>query len=681
MSIVRGACGHDCPDTCSWVVEVRDGVAERLSGDPAHPFTRGTLCAKVNHYLERVYHPDRVLYPLKREGRKGEGRFVRVSWDEALRDIASRWRAIVDEAGAEAILPYSSAGTQGLIQTASLDRRLFGSMGCSGLERKICGGVAAAGLTATIGCGTGIDPEQIVHSRFIVLWGTNTIVTNLHYWPLVREAQRRGAKVVAVDPIRTRTAEAVDWHLQIRPASDAALALAMMHVMIRDGLVDHEYVSQHAIGYEALADRVRQYSPEAVSPTVGLPVHDIERFAREYATTQPSLLRPLIGIEHHRNGAMQFRTLACLAVLSGAWKHRGGGLARSTHAIQFGVLDMDSVTMPEVHKPGVRTLNMRDLGADLCSRDLRPPVRSLIVYGSNPVVSMPDEGRTREGLMRDDLFTVVHELFVTETARYADYVLPATSQIEHLDLSPAWGHLYLALNRPAIAPRGESVSNTELFRRLASALGRTEPWLVQSDESMLRAALASGHPWLEGITYERLWDEGYVRLNCPEDWRPFANGGFATPSGKAELYSASLQELGHDPLPWAGEIRADESLQLITGKSLHFLNSGYSNMERHSRRAGALFVEIHPDDARTRGVASGDAVRVWNGRGEVRAVCSVSDRVRPGVVWMPFGGFIDAGGERRSVNVLTPVEPTDWGGGSGFYDAFVEVSKSLIPSP
>ena len=674
IQVVRGACGHDCPDTCGWVVEVRDGTAERLSGDPAHPFNRGTLCAKVNHYLERVYHPDRVLHPLKRSGPKGEARFVRVSWDEALADIAARWKTTIDESGPEALLPYSSAGVQGLVQMASLDRRLFGSMGCSRLERNICGAVAAAGLSSTIGTGTGIDPEQIVHSRYVVLWGTNTIVTNLHFWPLVREAQRRGAKIVAVDPIRTRTAESVDWHIQIKPSSDAALALAMMHVIVRDGFVDREYVSQHAVGYDALVERVQQYAPERVASTVGLPADDIERFAREYATTQPSLLRPLIGVEHHRHGAMQFRTLGCLPVLTGAWKHRGGGLARSTHALQFAALDMDRVKMPEVHVAGVRVLNMRDLGKDLCDRDLRPPIRSLMVYGANPMVSMPNQNRIRQGLMRDDLFTVVHDLFVTETARYADYVLPATSQIEHLDLSPAWGHLYLAMNRPAIPPRGESVSNTELFRRLAAALGRREEWLFESDESMLRGALASGHPWLDGITYERLWEEGHVRLNCGDDWRPFANGGFNTPSGKAELYSESLRKAGHDSLPSAGEMPSGDGLQLITGKQLHFLNSGYNNQDRHSRRAGELFIEIHAEDARRRGVATGDSVFVRNERGEVRAVCRVSDRVRPGVVWMPFGGFTDAHGERRSVNVLTAEEPTDWGGGSGLYDAFVEVS-------
>ena len=685
MNIIRGACGHDCPDTCSWIVEVRDGTAEKLFGDPAHPFTRGTLCAKVNHYLDRVYHPDRVLHPLKRVGRKGEARFERVSWDEALGDIASRWKTIVDESGAEAILPHSSAGVQGVIQQSSLDRRLLGSMGCSDLDRKICGAVAAAGLKVTIGTGTGIDPEEIVHSRYIVLWGTNTIVTNLHFWPFVREAQSRGARIVVVDPIRTRTAEAADWHLQIKPGSDAALALAMMHVIVRDDLVDHDYVSRYAVGYDALVERVQQYAPERVAGTVGLPAADIERFAREYATTTPSLLRPLIGIEHHRNGAMQFRALGCLPVLTGAWKHRGGGLARSTHALHFAVLAMDRVEMPEVYKPGVRVLNMRDIGSDLCNRSLTPPVRSLIVYGANPMVSMPNQNRIREGLLREDLFTIVHDLFVTETARYADYVLPATSQIEHLDLSPAWGHLYLAMNRPAIAPRGESLSNTELFRRLAAALGRTEPYLFESDESMLRAALASGHPWLDGITYERLWEEGYARLNRPEGWMPFANGGFATRSGKAELYSEAQREAGLDPLPSAGDIPSGDGLQLITGKQLHYLNSGYNNMERHRRRAGELFIELHAEDARRRGVAEGDAVAVRNGFGEVRAVCRISDRVRPGIAWMPFGGSLDADGQRRSVNALTPEEPTDWGGGSGLYDAFVEVVPvpvpSLVPSP
>ena len=672
---VRGACGHDCPDTCGWVVTVADGAATQLVGDTSHPFTRGSLCAKVNHYLDRVYHADRVLHPLKRVGAKGEAKFERVSWDEALGDIASRWQQIIATHGPEAILPYSSAGVQGLVQQQSLDARLFGSMGCSNLDRNICGAVASAGLTATIGTGTGIDPEQVIHSRYIVLWGTNTLVTNLHYWPYIREARSRGAKLVVVDPIRTRTAEEADWHIPVAPGGDAALALAMMHVMIRDGLVDREYVNAHAVGYDALVAHVKQYSPEAVSSLVALPATDIERFAREYATTTPSLLRPLIGIEHHRNGAMQFRALACLPVLSGAWKHRGGGLARSTHALHFSVLDMNAVLMPQVYKPA-RTLNMRDLGKDLCDRTLTPTVQSLIVYGANPLVSMPNQRKIAEGLSREDLFTVVHDLVLTDTARYADYVLPATSQIEHLDLSPSWGHLYLSLNRPAIAPQGEAVSNTELFRRLAHALGRTETWLFESDEQMIRDALASGHPWLEGITYEYLWEHGHARLRCPDAWRPFANGGFSTATGKAELWSDALKAQGLDPLPTPGIQVEGTGLRLITGKTLHFMNSGYSHLDRHVRREGPLWIELHADDAEARGLAEGDDVLVKNETGDVRAVCRITERVQRGIAWMPFGGLKDARGNAWHVNSLTKEEPTDWGGGSGYYDAFVEVTRA-----
>lgn len=673
---IRGACAHDCPDTCSWIVEVRDGRAEKLYGDPDHPFTRGTLCAKVNHYLERVYHPDRVLYPLRRVGPKGEAAFERVSWDEALSAIAARWQSIIGEYGAEAILPYSSAGTQGLLGMSSLDERLFRSLGTTKLERAICGGVAAAGLRATQGSGTGVDPEDLIHSRFIVLWGTNTIVTNLHLWPVIREAQERGAKVVVIDPIKTRTATAADWHIQLKPASDAAFALAVMHVLIRDGLVDEEYVRQYAEGFDELKERVQQYAPERVVAVTGVSAEETERFAHEYATTQPSLLRPLIGLEHHRNGAMQFRTIACLPILTGAWRHRGGGLSRSTHALQYSTLQMDRLTMPELDRPGVRTLNMRDLGRDLCSTTLAPPIQALFVYNCNPMVTIPGQHQIREGLLRPELFTVVHDLFITETARYADYVLPAVSQIEYLDIVPAWGHHYLPLNRPAIAPLGESVTNMELFRRLAQALGRTEPYLFESDEQMLRTALDSGHPWLDGVTWERLWQEGYARLNQPEDWRPFAQGGFPTPTGKARLYSSELAQMGLDPLPEAGEIRQGSGLQLFTAKSLHFLNSSYSNMDRHARRAGELTIEVHPDDAQSRGLTDNAAVRVFNEQGTLTARCRISDRVKPGLALMPFAVFGDLTGQRISANALTPVEPTDWGGGSGFMDAFVEVAPA-----
>ena len=665
---IRGACGHDCPDTCSWLVTVSDGKAQTLVGDPAHPFTRGGLCAKVNEYLDRVYHKDRVLTPLRRTGSKGSALFERVSWDEALAEIAARWKDIIASDGAEAILPYSLAGNQGLIQMASLGERLFGSMGCTRLERNICGEVAVEGLSLTNGTGLGIDPEDIVHSRYIVLWGTNTIVTNLHLWPVILKARERGAKVVVIDPVRTRTAAAADWHIAPRPATDGVLALAMMHVILRDGLEDRDYVDRYSTGFEALAARAREFPPETAAAITGVAAGDIERLAREYATTTPSLIRPLIGLEHHRNGATLFQTIACLPVLTGAWRHRGGGLQRSTGALQYSTLNVDRVRMPETAKPGVRTLNMRDLGRDLCSTTLAPPVRSLMVYNCNPLVTMPNQNLVRRGLEREDLFTVVHDLFITETARYADYVLPATSQIECLDIVPAWGHHYLSLNQPAIAPVGEAVSNTELFRRLARALGLSEPWLFESDESMLRAALASGHPWLEGITYERLQAEGYVRLRQPEDWRPFASGGFRTPDGKAIL----------DPSP--GEIIRGEGLQLITGKPLHFLNGSYNQMERHQRRDGEVTIDIHVDDAEARGLREGALVRVHNELGALTARCRVTSDIPRGVASMPFGRNVDAAGASTTANALTPEMPTDHGGGSGFYDAFVEVTATQ-PTP
>jgi anaerobic selenocysteine-containing dehydrogenase len=658
------------------LVEVADGQAVRLAGNPAHPFTRGTLCTKVSAYLERVYHPQRILRPLKRNGPKGSGQFVPVSWEEFLDDLSKRWQTIIAESGAEAILPYSSAGNQGMIQMASLDRRLFAYLGCSRLERNICGEVSGIGLATTNGLGYGVDPEDLIHSRLIVLWGTNTIVTNMHLWPIITAARRQGAQVIVIDPIRTRTAEQADWHLQLRPASDAAFALGVMHILIRDQLIDIDYIDRYAEGFDALAKRVLDYPPEVVAELTGLSVTEIERFARIYGTTQPSLLRPLIGPEHHVNGAMIFRTIACLPILTGAWRHRGGGLARSTGALQYSVLNNAALTREDCENRETRLLNMRDLGSLLCRTDLTPPIRSLCIWNSNPAVSIPDQAQIRRGLAREDLFTVVHDLFMTETARWADYVLPATSQIEHLDLMPAWGHHYLALNRPAIPPRGEAVANTEFFRRIARAMQLEPNWLYDSDEQLVRTALNSPHPWLSGITFERLWEEGFARLNQPLDWRPYATG-FPTTSGKAQLWSSWLETQGLDPLPHAGEIRrpSPQQLQLISSKTLNFLNASYCYSQRHTQREGQLIIHLHAHDAAARHLSPGDPVAVFNSSGRLTAECCVSDKVTPGVAWMPFGGWGDLSGNDVAVNCLTPTAPTDWGGGSGFYDTFVQVEK------
>jgi anaerobic selenocysteine-containing dehydrogenase len=683
LEVIEGVCSHDCPDACSWLVTVKDGVAVDLRGDPMHPFTRGTLCAKVNHYLERVYDPDRLLYPLRRIGKKGAGKFERVSWDEALNDITDRLKKTMAEVGPTAIIPYSYAGNQGLIHYGSLDRRFFSRLGATRLDRDLCGETASAGIAATQGNGVGLNPEEIVHSRFIILWGTNTIVTNLHLWPLIRKAREQGAKIVVIDPLRTRTAQAADWHIRPLPGSDAALALGMMHVIVRENLFDSDYVSRYSLGFEELQVRLEEYPPERAAELTGVAEQDIIQLAHEYAGTQPSLIRLLIGLEHNRNGAMMFRTISCLPVLTGAWRHQGGGLTRSAHAVTIPALNMAGLVRSDLEDESIRSINMAQIGAALTSSTLDPPIKAMIVYGANPAVIAPNQGLVVQGLQREDLLLVVHELFMTDTARYADYVLPATSQIESLDLGVSWGHFYLPLNEPAIQPLGEAVPNTELFRRLAKYMGLTEPYLYESDEELIETALRTNHPLFKGITLDRLKKEGYLRLNIPEDWRPFAEGGFQTPSGKAEFYSASLKERGFDPLPAHtatlakddGVRRQAYPLVLITGKSLHFLNSSYAHSHSHLRSEGEPHLQIHPAEAHRRGLKPEDRVRVFNERGDVTMRCLVSDKAREGVVAIPFGHWASLSQDGRSANTLTSDGLSDWGGTAALYDTYVQVEK------
>jgi anaerobic selenocysteine-containing dehydrogenase len=529
--IIRGACPHDCPDTCAWIVTVEDGVAVKLAGDPAHPITRGGLCAKVNPYLERVYSPERVLYPMRRVGEKGEGRFERVSWDEVLDAIAARLGAIIDHDGPEAILPFSYLGTMGLIQGMSLDRRFFAHIGATRLVRAVCGDAGSAGVSSVNGTALGMLPDDLEHSRFIIVWGGNPIVTNLHLWPQIRKAKANGATVVVIDPVKTRTASAVDWHIQPRPGTDAALALGMMRIIVDEGLHDADYVLRYTHGFEALRERLADYPVERVAELTGVPADEIVRLARAYVTTRPAAIRLMIGMEHHANGAMTYRAIACLPALTGAWRDHGGGLAYFTSGLHFGALNADAVTMPELENPAIREVNMVQLGQILTSSALDPPVRALVIYGSNPMATMPNQELIARGLRRQDLFTVVHEQFLTDTARFADYVLPATTQIEHQDLMWSWGHSYLSLNMPAIPPVGEAVPTTEFFRRLAAKLGLTESYLFTSDEDLIRTALDSNHPWLEGITWDRLREDGWAKLSIPSPWVPYAKGGFPTPSG------------------------------------------------------------------------------------------------------------------------------------------------------
>jgi anaerobic selenocysteine-containing dehydrogenase len=680
--VKKVVCPHDCPDTCVMAVTVENGRAIALGGD-ASGFTQGFLCAKVNRYLERVYSPDRILHPLRRVGRKGEGRFERVSWDDALSEIAERFRAVIAEWGGQAILPYSYAGNMGLLSYGSLDRRFFQTLGASLLARTICASAGSTGLKVTLGKSLGLDPEAIVDARLIIAWGANIVSSNVHLWPLVEEARRRGARLVTIDPYRSRTAEHSDRHLALFPGTDAALALGLMHVIFRDGLEDRDYIERYTQGAPELRERARAWTPARTAAETGIAAADVEELARAYATTQPSAIRVNYGLNRHAGGGMAVRTIACLPALVGAWRHAGGGLLLSTSGTY--PVRTEALERPDLSPPGTRTLNMSQLGRVLTDVALSPPVKALFVYNSNPAAVAPEQEAVRRGLSRDDLFTVVHDLFATDTVDFADVVLPATTTLEHYDLHKSYGHLYLSLSRPAIAPEGESKPNTEVFRLLAARLGLEDPCLYATDRELAEEAIDWSHPNLAGITFERLEHEGTVRLSVPERYAPFAEGGFPTPSGKCELLAPALGAQGKDPL--AGYVPPRESpitnpelarrfpLAFISPPAHHFLNSTFSAQPVFVRREGEPCLTVHPGDAAARGIADGDAVRVFNDRGSFEAKARVSDAARPGVVvgLSIWWAKMCPGG--RNANAVTGQELTDLGEGATFYDALVEVER------
>lgn len=678
-SIIKGACPHDCPDQCGWNVTVADGRATAVTGDPTHPFTAGALCSKLKHFVDRVYSPARVLYPLRRTGAKGAGSFERVSWDVALDDIATRTAAVIARHGGASVLPYSFAGTIGIIQRYA-GNLLFRRIGATELIADYCGKVAHTGVAQTNGALTAVLPEDLANARYIVLWGTNTVVTNLHLWSgVIRKAQEQGAKIVVIDPVRTRTAERADWHVQLKPGTDAALALGMMHVIVRENLHDADYIERHTLGFDALRERIAAYPPERASAITGLAVADIVTLACEFARTTPAVIRMLVGPERQGNGAEMFRAIACLPSLTGAWRERGGGLCHFTVDLFRESLNYAATVRADVLPEPPRAVHIAQLGRAL-GGGLDPAIRCLFVGSANPVVAAPNQNLVRAGLAREDLFTVVHEQFITDTARYADYVLPATTQIEHLDLMASWGSPYLELNLPAIAPRGEAVSNTELYRRLAARLGFEEDFLHASDEHRIREILASDHPFLDGISYERLEREGWVRLNLPDDWRPLASGGFRTPSGKCEFSSATLAQAGIDPLPTytaPPSAPAATPLRLIAAKTAHHtLNSQYANLQRPGRKLEPALA-INPLDAAARDITDGMPVRVFNERGEVVVKAALGPVTAPGVVSMPFSWWPDTLANGSSANALTADELTAIGIGSNAFDTWVDVGKAV----
>jgi anaerobic selenocysteine-containing dehydrogenase len=677
-TVARLACPHDCPDTCALEVTVENGVAVEVKGGDM-PFTHGTLCTKVARYLERTYSPERVLHPMKRVGRKGEGRFERITWDEALDTIAARFKAIAAE-DPQQILPSSYAGTMGLVNFAGMDRRFFHRLGASLLDRTLCASAGKAGVAISLGASVGTNVEHAVDAKLIVIWGSNPIVSNLHFWTRCQEAKRRGAKLVIIDPRRNETAEKCHQHVALLPGTDGALALAMMHVIIGEGLHDRDYVARHTVGFVALAERVKEWTPERAATICGINAGEIVALAREYAAAKPALIRLNYGMQRCHGGGMAVRAIACLPALVGAWRSPAGGAVLSTAG--FYRLNNRALERPDLIRGKLRTINQSALGDALVSA--KPPVRAIYVYNNNPVAVCPDSRKVVAGFSREDLFCVVHDLFLTDTADYADIVLPATSQLEHHDIHPSYGHLYVLASQPAIAPVGESKPNAEVFRLLAKRMGFTDACFDDSDEDMCRQALESPNPALKGISWDGLKATGWQRLAVPD--APFANGGFPTPSGKCEFYSESAAKQGLDPLPtyvppYEGptsnpELAKRYPLAFISPPNRHFLNSSFANLEFARKEAGAPALEMHPADAGPRGIAAGTLVRIYNDRGEFTAVARLDGRARPGVVNAPSVWWKKLSPDGRNANEVTSQAVADLGGAATFYDCLVEVAPA-----
>jgi len=667
------------------LVTVEDGRAIRIAGEREHPFTQGFLCTKVAKYLERTYNDGRLLYPQIRAGAKGQGKFQRASWDEALALIAERLQAVIDSPeGPQAILPYSYAGTMGLVQGEGMASRFFRRVGASQLARTICSAAGSEALNLVYGTRMGTDPETVSESKLILLWGTNTLTANPHLWPFIRDAKAKGATTICIDPLRTRTAAACDEHIPIRPGTDAALALGMMHILFRDDLYDRQYLDEMTIGWEELRDRVlREYAPTKVAATCRLPVETIERLAHLYGTIRPTFIRVNYGLQRHAGGGSAVRAIAILPAITGAWDDVGGGCQLSssgTFGLNFGKLERRDIVYPS------RTINMTRLGEALTQVN-DPPVRAMIVYNSNPASIAPDRETVLRGLRRDDLFTVVLEKFQTDTADYADVLLPATTQLEHEDLHRAYGHLYVMYNRKSIEPLGEALPNSEIFRRIASAMHLDSPELEATDEEMMRDALDVTGEAMQGITLEALKERGWIRLNVPSPHLPYRRGAkVPTPTGKIEISSDRGPAFGVGRVPeyippYESEERDPQlatryPLALISPPAHSFLNSTFVNVASLRRAAGKPTLEIHADDARKRGIEAGQRVTIFNDRGAFSAEAVITDKVRPGVVAAPSVWWGKLTDDRANANQTTSQALTDIGAGATFYDNLVEVRSA-----
>lgn len=680
--IFPAVCPLDCPDTCGLLVHKQDGKIVKVEGNPAHPVTRGAICNKVRNMAARVHHPERLLHPLRRTGPKGSGAFEQISWDEAIGEIAGRYKHLSAEYGPESILPYYFYGNMGVLSVGGMDRRFFNRLGASRLDAKICNAAGVTGWNYTMGMEGGASPEDTVNADLILVWGGNIVSTNMHQVVFAEQARKRGAKVVVIDVHRNRTAQWADWFLPLYPGTDAALALGLMHILFRDGLTDEAFLQKYTIGHGELREQARKYTPELVSEITGVPIEDIEQLAKMYGEAKVPYIHIGNGLQHHDNGGMNVRSIACLPALVGAWLKPGGGAIRSNS--HYSSVNSQALSRPDLRSnPRGRSINMNLIGEALEQKEL--PVMSLFVYCSNPLVVAPNADKVKAGFAREDLFTVVHDLFMTDTAMYADIVLPATSTFENTDLYGSYWHQYMQLQEPVLERQGECKSNVELFSLLGQAMGFDREVFGQSEEDMITEALDHPrNPYLNGVSLGRLREERFVKLDMSHQAHYLDT--LPTPSGKIELYSKTMELAGLPPLPAYTPLKegydgvrqpeqgAEYPLMLITPPNHNFLNSTFGNVEKHQKLEKGPVLQIHPEDAAAREIADGDEVTVYNGRGSVEIKAMVTDKMLPGTV-ISQGLWWDGKGRKQRVNVLTPDRLSDMGGGATFFSATVEVKK------
>lgn len=668
--VFTSVCSLDCPDQCSLRVHKKDDKIVKIEGDPTHPVTQGAICNKVRHMAERIYDSKRLRYPMKRTGPKGSRQFERISWEEAIQTIRSEWKNLIQTVGPESILPYSFYGNMGYLGTEGMDRRFFHRLGANQLERTICSAAGGQGYGFTMGASLGADPEDTVHAKLFIFWGINAVSTNMHQVVLAEKARKNGAKIIVIDVHKNQTGRWADWFIPIQPGTDSALALGIMHILFQEGMVDEAFLQQYALGHEELREHVLAYDPATVSSITGVPVQDLMQLASMYGKTTPSFIRIGNGIQHHDNGGMAVRTISCLPALTGQWLHKGGGAIKGNG----GYLDLNSAALqrPDLLKnKSTRRMNMNQLGKTLL--DMDPPIYSLYVYNSNPALVAPEGNKVRRGLAREDLFTVVHDLFLTETAVYADIILPATSAFENTDLYTSYWHHYIQLQQPVIKPYGESKSNVDVFKWLAQAMGFEDQAFKDTEEDMIRQALDHPqNPYLQGITYESLQEQHYVKAQVHIGMLDH----LPTPSGKMELYSPSMEKKGYPALPTHTPLIEDGEFpfRFIPGPNHNYLNSTFSNNEKHQRMEKVPRLFMNHEDAADRGIADGDLVCIWNDRGEVKMKVSVGHDVLPGVL-VSQGLWADGPNQPVHVNSLTPDRLADMGGGATFFSGKVDIRK------